>query len=140
VKISSFVPDQRNVPGTAGSMRKNGAVTGWGMRPSTTMGSEKVTRISFACSMSVISPSGPVWRTASSWARAGAAASSAAATTTEAHPIFIRDPPRGSKSLYCARPHSKSVAGRKCPQTSDLPRLARGRQWTARGQGDTAAH
>src|SRR5688572_12276551 len=109
--MSSFVPDQRKVPSTAGSMRKKGATTGCGMRPSTTMGSEKVTRISFACSMSVTSPSGPVWRTASSCARAGAAASSATPRTADApHPILIQAPPRCRPRVCTAhRPTARAL-------------------------------
>jgi hypothetical protein len=42
------VPDHLNVPRIAGSIRTNGAVTGCGIRPSVTIGSEKTTRISFA--------------------------------------------------------------------------------------------
>src|SRR5262249_51893739 len=48
VKIRIVVPDQRNVPAIVGRIVTNGAVTGSGIRPSTTMGSEKTMRISFA--------------------------------------------------------------------------------------------
>src|SRR5262245_45831867 len=45
VKIRIVVPDHRKLPGIAGAMRTNGAVTGSGIRPSVTMGSEKTIRI-----------------------------------------------------------------------------------------------
>jgi hypothetical protein len=50
VKIRMVVPDHLNVPGIAGVIRTNGAVTGFGIRPSVTIGSEKTMRISLACS------------------------------------------------------------------------------------------
>ena len=37
------MPDQRNVPAIAGWILKNGAVTGLGIRPNATIGSEKTT-------------------------------------------------------------------------------------------------
>src|SRR5918994_1703026 len=63
VKIRIVVPDQRKVPGTAGAILKNGAVTGCGIRPSTTIGSENVTRISFASVSASNSPVGPALTT-----------------------------------------------------------------------------
>src|SRR5215212_5469950 len=53
------VPDQRNVPLTGGGILKKGAVTGWGILPRTTIGSEKTARISFASASVVVSPTGP---------------------------------------------------------------------------------
>ncbi len=58
------VPDQRNVPpGIAGAMVTNGAVTGCGIRPSATIGSENTIRISFTCSRLSASPVGPLLTT-----------------------------------------------------------------------------
>ena len=48
VKISVVVPDQRNVPFIAGAMWNHGATRSFGILPTTTIGSEKTTRISFA--------------------------------------------------------------------------------------------
>src|SRR5262249_14411233 len=48
VKISVVVPDQRNVPGIAGATLNQGGVTSFGILPTTTIGSEKTTRISLA--------------------------------------------------------------------------------------------
>ena len=59
VKIRIVVPDQRNAPGTAGVMWKNGAATGSGIRPMTTIGSENTTRTSLAWACAVSSPVGP---------------------------------------------------------------------------------
>ena len=52
------VPDQRNAPGTAGEIRKNGAFTGDGIRPSVTIGSENTTRTSPASARDATSPAG----------------------------------------------------------------------------------
>src|SRR4051794_5647176 len=57
------VPDQRSVPAIGGRMVRNGAVTGSGIRPSVTMGSEKMTRISFASLRLAISSVGPALTT-----------------------------------------------------------------------------
>jgi hypothetical protein len=65
VKIRIVVPDQRNVPVIAGRMVTNGAVTGSGMRPSTTIGSEKTIRISLASRRFWISLVGPLCTTVS---------------------------------------------------------------------------
>ncbi len=59
------VPDQRKVPDMAGAMRTNGAVTGDGMRPNVTIGSENTIRISLACASVASAPSGPVRTTVS---------------------------------------------------------------------------
>src|SRR5919198_764915 len=59
VKIRMVVPDQRNVPFTAGLILKNAGRSRSGMRPSATIGSEKTMRISFASSIEAISPVGP---------------------------------------------------------------------------------
>src|SRR5688572_4372038 len=52
------VPDQRNVPARAGWILKNGAVTGFGIRPRATIGSEKTTVISRDSPRSDVSPAG----------------------------------------------------------------------------------
>src|SRR5687768_12102323 len=52
------VPDQRKVPATAGWILKNGAVTGLGIRPSVTIGSEKTTVTSLDSPRSAVSPDG----------------------------------------------------------------------------------
>src|SRR5438552_18600363 len=59
VKISVVVPDHRNVPFTGGSMRNHGAATLLGIFPTTTIGSLKTTRISFASASVASSPTGP---------------------------------------------------------------------------------
>src|SRR5581483_8113398 len=59
VKISDVVPYQRKVPLMGGVMWKNGAVTTFGIFPTSTIGLEKTTRISFASAMLAISPTGP---------------------------------------------------------------------------------
>src|SRR5262245_13113663 len=63
VKIRVVVPDQRNVPATAGLMVKNDGRRSSGTRPSTTIGSEKTTRTSFACPADATSPVGPALTT-----------------------------------------------------------------------------
>ena len=65
VKINVVVPDQRKLPGIAGLIWTNEAVTRAGIRPSTTMGSENTTRISLASSRLAISPSGAALTTVS---------------------------------------------------------------------------
>ena len=65
VKIRIVVPDQRNVPGTEGAIRKNGARTGDGILPSVTIGSEKTTRTSLASARDATSPDGPALTTVS---------------------------------------------------------------------------
>ena len=57
------MPDHRNVPERAGRIVTNGAVTGSGIRPRTTIGSENTIRISFASPRVAISPVGPLWTT-----------------------------------------------------------------------------
>src|SRR3954462_9404219 len=52
------VPDHRNVPGSAGWILKNGAVTGFGIRPNATIGSEKTTVTSLDSPRSEVSPAG----------------------------------------------------------------------------------
>jgi hypothetical protein len=59
VKIRIVVPDHRKVPGAAGVIRKNGARTIAGIRPSATIGSEKTTRTSLASARLATSPVGP---------------------------------------------------------------------------------
>src|SRR5262249_33849380 len=59
VKIRMVVPDQRNVPATAGLMLKNGGFRFSGTRPSTTIGSGETTRTSFARPAGATSPVGP---------------------------------------------------------------------------------
>jgi uncharacterized protein (DUF433 family) len=59
VKMRVVVPDQRKVPLTAGLIRKNGAVTGCGILPRTTIGSEKTAWISLASASVAVSPTGP---------------------------------------------------------------------------------
>src|SRR5215212_10564012 len=59
VKMSVVVPDQRNAPGTAGEMWNHGGLTSLGILPTTTIGSEKTTRISFASARVATSPMGP---------------------------------------------------------------------------------
>jgi hypothetical protein len=59
VKISVRVPAQRKAPARAGVMEKYGASIFAGILPSSTIGSEKTMRISFACSRFAISPVGP---------------------------------------------------------------------------------
>src|SRR5207237_2945317 len=76
VKIRIVVPDQRNVPATAGAMLKNAGLVRGGRRPSATIGSEKTTRTSFASSTEATSPDGPALTTrnpsrgATGWAAA----------------------------------------------------------------------
>ena len=53
------VPDQRNVPATAGEMCKNAGTSFGGTRPSGVIDSEKTTRISLASSTDATSPDGP---------------------------------------------------------------------------------
>ena len=65
------VPDQRSVPLIAGWMRRNGAVTGSGIRPSLTIGSEKTTVTSRDSPRSEVSPLGRALTMVSAfWARA----------------------------------------------------------------------
>src|SRR5437762_13015882 len=53
------VPDQRNVPFTAGLILKNDGRSRSGMRPSVTIGSEKTMRIALASSIEATSSPGP---------------------------------------------------------------------------------
>ena len=61
VKMRIVVPDQRNVPCSAGEILKNGGRTRAGIRPSVTMGSEKTTRTSSASARLATSPWGPAF-------------------------------------------------------------------------------
>src|SRR5215472_14998918 len=85
VKIRIVVPDQRNDPFTLGVMWKNGGRRFSCSRPSATIGSEKTTRISFACSIVLTSPVGPALTTLTTldpkgvWAAAGPTKTSPAA-------------------------------------------------------------
>src|SRR5688572_17188301 len=63
VKISVVVPDHRNFPGTAGAILKNGATTGSGILPRTTIGSLNTTRTSLASARLATSPTGPALTT-----------------------------------------------------------------------------
>ena len=64
----------------AGAMRTNGAVTGDGMRPRVTIGSENTIRISLACASVASAPSGPVRTTVRAPGVAGACAAADAAS------------------------------------------------------------
>src|ERR1051325_6427413 len=59
VKMSVVVPDQRNVPFTAGAMWNHGTARSFGILPTTTIGSLKTTRTSFASARVATSPTGP---------------------------------------------------------------------------------
>src|SRR6266568_2350911 len=63
VKISVVVPDQRNVPFTAGLMWNQGMVRFLGILPTTTIGALKTTRTSFASAKVASSPMGPALTT-----------------------------------------------------------------------------
>src|SRR6185436_4579895 len=77
VKMSVVVPDHRNMPFTLGEMWNHGAVTGLGIRPRTTIGSEKSTRTSLASSRDATSPDGPALTTRKVSAAKAAVATSA---------------------------------------------------------------
>src|SRR5437016_2543435 len=62
VKISVVVPDHRNVPLIAGATWNHGTTRSFGTFPTTTIDSEKTTRISFASASVAISPTGPAFR------------------------------------------------------------------------------
>src|SRR5947209_10497370 len=59
VKMSVVVPDQRNVPFTAGAMWNQGTASSLGIFPTATIGSLKTTRISLASASVATSPTGP---------------------------------------------------------------------------------
>src|SRR5258708_15927644 len=59
VKTSVVVPAQRNLPATSGATWNHGTATTFGILPSGTIGSLKMTRISFASESCASSPTGP---------------------------------------------------------------------------------
>ena len=89
------VPDQRKPPAMAGVMRTNGAVTGDGMRPNVTIGSEKTMRISLACARLASDPSGPVLTMLS----AGACANAEPWSTSRLNTTTSNDRTRIMKAL-----------------------------------------
>src|SRR5207302_7320334 len=61
VKMSVVVPDQRNVPFTAGAMWNHGTTRSFGIFPTATIGSLKTTRTSLASARLATSPTGPAF-------------------------------------------------------------------------------
>ena len=93
------VPDQRKLPAMAGTMRTNGAVTGDGMRPSLTIGSENTIRISLAWASVASAPSGPVRTTVRVPGAAGDCAAADAASRTIEHRASDTDRTRVIRSI-----------------------------------------
>jgi hypothetical protein len=123
VKIKVSVPDHRKEPGRPGRIWQKGAVTGWGMRPRATMGSENTTRTSLASASSATSPWGAACRTVS--ARPGSAAQRQGAIARRIGPgshnfeRFIVMPSRtGASLLALAREVSKKSAARPRPDSA----------------------
>jgi hypothetical protein len=96
------VPDHRKRPGSGGSIETKGACTGWGIRPRATIGSEKTSRISFACSRASISPSGPDFATRGASAEA-AADRRVARIVTAAVLMALGSPLSGGKTTSLAK-------------------------------------